>query len=485
MTDLTGRKPKNSYKDLLQIPNSNAGIDTTLRAIEDGASTASVLYLSTTAVEARGAIQLGTGGTIDLDGKELILDADGDTSITADTDDQISIKVAGQDDFTIRANEFEVLSGSSLLINGTLDANGKEIILDTDGDTSITADTDDEIHFRLAGADDFKMTANTFEVLAGSTLLINGSLDANGNEVILDADGDTSLHCSSDDQVDVKVAGSDDFRFTANTFEVLSGSSILVNGSLDVNGTELVLDADADTTIHCSTDDLVDFKVGGNDRFTLNGAGGFNIGNASYPFASASTPRGSIAFDLSGDVMLYVINSASSSPFGMVVNFSGASPDNTTQYFFRCQDSTADRFKVFSDGDAVNHDNSYGAISDARLKQDIAYVGPYANADGTAMPVVDGDGSYCALFKKFRPAHYRFKSDVSADPDTAASLGLIAQDVKQFAPGLVQGTGTFEDLDNPSAEANDPYSVQYSLISMQLVPVVQELIGRIEALEAA
>jgi hypothetical protein len=35
--------------------------------------------------------------SLDMNGKELILDADGDTSITADTDDQVDIKVGGSD----------------------------------------------------------------------------------------------------------------------------------------------------------------------------------------------------------------------------------------------------------------------------------------------------------------------------------------------------------------------------------------------------
>ena len=34
--------------------------------------------------------------------------------------------------------------------------NGTELILDADADTSITADTDDTIHFKIAG-DDFTM----------------------------------------------------------------------------------------------------------------------------------------------------------------------------------------------------------------------------------------------------------------------------------------------------------------------------------------
>ena len=57
---------------------------------------------------------------IDLNSNELILDLDADTSITADTDDQIDIKVAGADDFQIVANNFKVLSGSTLTIAGEL-----------------------------------------------------------------------------------------------------------------------------------------------------------------------------------------------------------------------------------------------------------------------------------------------------------------------------------------------------------------------------
>ena len=45
----------------------------------------------------------------DLDGNELILDADGDTSITADTDDQVDVKIAGSDVIAFKAaqNDFE------------------------------------------------------------------------------------------------------------------------------------------------------------------------------------------------------------------------------------------------------------------------------------------------------------------------------------------------------------------------------------------
>ena len=42
----------------------------------------------------------------------------------------------------------------------------------TDQDTSITADTDDQIDIKISGADDFRFTANTFTALAGSGIVV-------------------------------------------------------------------------------------------------------------------------------------------------------------------------------------------------------------------------------------------------------------------------------------------------------------------------
>ena len=46
--------------------------------------------------------------------------------------------------------------------NAKLDMNGTELILDADADTSITADTDDQIDFRIGGADKMEMNATAF-----------------------------------------------------------------------------------------------------------------------------------------------------------------------------------------------------------------------------------------------------------------------------------------------------------------------------------
>ena len=60
------------------------------------------------------------GAGIDADGQELILDADGDTTLTVDTDDQIDIKIAGSDKLKIDASSHLVTTtaGTSNLVLG-------------------------------------------------------------------------------------------------------------------------------------------------------------------------------------------------------------------------------------------------------------------------------------------------------------------------------------------------------------------------------
>ena len=60
---------------------------------------------------------------------------------------------------------FLTIDGSDagkLLPNNGMDLNGKELILDADADSSITADTDDKIDFRIGGADVMQMNATAF-----------------------------------------------------------------------------------------------------------------------------------------------------------------------------------------------------------------------------------------------------------------------------------------------------------------------------------
>ena len=120
---------------------------------------------------------------VDVDGTELILDADADTSITADTDDQIDIKIGGADDFAFKANKFEVQTGSNIDMNGT------ELILDADGDTSITADTDDQIDFKTGGSDRLVIDSSGNVMIgrtSSSSSTAGAQFSADGNNIVRD-----------------------------------------------------------------------------------------------------------------------------------------------------------------------------------------------------------------------------------------------------------------------------------------------------------
>ena len=58
---------------------------------------------------------------------------------------------------------------------------------------------------------------------------------------------------------------------------IADGGNITIGGTLDMNANELILDADADTSITADTDDQIDFKVGGTDRIiiTIGSPNGF------------------------------------------------------------------------------------------------------------------------------------------------------------------------------------------------------------------
>lgn len=87
--------------------------------------------------------------------------------------------------------------------------------------TGVTSTTTDTISESTAGAG----------VTIDSVLLKDGTVDLNGvaDALILDADGNTSISAPTNDQIDIEVAGADDFTITANTFTALSGSVIATN----------------------------------------------------------------------------------------------------------------------------------------------------------------------------------------------------------------------------------------------------------------
>ena len=161
-------------------------------------------------------------------------------------------------------------------------------------------------------------------------------------------------------------------------------------------------------------------------------------------------------------------NTASSNPYGLFVQFPNAAPDDNIRNFIVCADSVADRFIVRSDGDVLNHDNSYGGISDQKLKQQIT----------------DASSQWDDI-KALQVRKYKMNDDVEAygDSDQHWRLGVIAQELE--ASGM---SGLVKESPDTDADNNDlgttTKTVKYSILYMKAVKALQEAMERIETLEA-
>ncbi len=107
-----------------------------------------------------------------------------------------------------------------------IDLNSNELVLDLDADTSITADTDDTIHFKIAGADELVMTgtALTPAVADGSAL---GSTSLEWSDIFL-ADG-AVINFGADQ--DINITHVADTGLTTNA-DFTVGDDLFVSGGL-------------------------------------------------------------------------------------------------------------------------------------------------------------------------------------------------------------------------------------------------------------
>ena len=185
-------------------------------------------------------VDAGFGGSLDIEGRELVLDADGDTTITADTDDQIDIKIAGADDFQFTANTFTAQSGSSIVVpEGGL----------TFGSTAITS-TAAELNLLdgvsgLVQADLTKLAA--LDATAAELNIVDGGTSATSTTV---ADADRVVLNDNGTMVQVAVTDlaayfDDEITAMPNLTSVGTLTTLTVD-SIIINGTNIGHTSDAD-----------------------------------------------------------------------------------------------------------------------------------------------------------------------------------------------------------------------------------------------
>ena len=349
------------------------------------------------------------------------------------------------------------------------DINGDELILDADADTSITADTDDQIDIRIAGNDDFKLTAKTLTIGGGAaadTMLV---FDGNAVDYRLGIDdsadtfeiGIGSTHATtpqmtfSSSGIVVNEGSSDyDFRVESNG----EANIFAVNG-----GDDIVLLRKASNTSSASGTNGV-LKIMTND----NAGGQMQMGSNDAGYSWIQASDGSAGYPLCFQVSGGKVGIGNTSPGTAKLNVQ----QNSDQLYYGKNDSSG-QFQVTSAGVISATNTTVASISDERLKKDIA----------------DFSGGL-DIIKAMRPRTYKWKNPQYHNDKDDTQYGFVAQELLTISNAeklnlVVVDDATSMMYENekdllPDGKANISGYQERDAI---YVSAIKELLTKIETLE--
>jgi hypothetical protein len=249
----------------------------------------------------------------------------------------------------------------------------------------------------------------------------------------------------------------------------------------------------ANLGMYNARDGFLAFGTNNTERARITSGGFLKASNTgSYTSAGGGTDFSAAGFhnlqSNANSVTIYVTNTNSGSS---VENFRSDLPSASTGIHFSATlNNGAAVYKVLANGNVQNTNNSYGAISDIKLKENIT----------DATPKLDS-------LNKLRVVNYNLKADESK----LKQIGLIAQEVEAIFPGLVESTpdtvevtktrtvevpAVLDEEGNevtPATKTEETYTerepngevtkaVKYSVLVPMLLKAVQELSAQNSAL---
>ena len=157
-------------------------------------------------------------------------------------------------------------------------------------------------------------------------------------------------------------------------------------------------------------------------------------------------------------VMIYNDN-AGGNNYGINVIHRSTSANTTGRFFLGATNNGGtENIKIYTNGNIQNTNNSYTQLSDSRLKENIV--------DAT---------SKLEEIKRLRVVNWNFIGD------DLKQIGMVAQEVEEIFPGLVDVTGDNQIIHGTTYE--NVKSLKYSVLVPILVKAIQELEARVTELE--
>ena len=291
-----------------------------------------------------------------------------------------------------------------------IDVNGTELILDADGDTSITSDTDDQIDFKTGGSD----------------------------RVVINSSGNVGIGTSSPTMpLDVICADNKNIVSRESTSNITNGFEIVSNDSS--NQAQFVSNsATGEVNLGAiNTNYFLTFSTNGtNERMRIDSSGNVLLGgNSAVPSGSV----GGSAFEPAGDNR-------------MILSLGCTTTSNRNVATFRNSNNLVGTINVSGSSTGFN------TSSDYRLKENV---------------VTDWDAT--TRLKQLKPSRFNFKTDKDTTVD-----GFLAHEVSSIVPEAITGEKDAVDKDgNPEYQGID----QSKLVPL-LTKALQEAMAKIETLEA-
>ena len=201
MADLTGSTIASTYKDLLQVSNSNSGIDSTLRVIEDGEGTESILSLSSSAAKISSSSQLQFRDSA----IHISSDADGYLNVQADTG--VNINIGGTDELAVTATTSTF--GTNLVIpdSGTIgNASDTDLLTFTSGVLTVAGELD-ATTLDISGNADIDGTLEADAITVDGVALATFIRDTVGTNMLSSntESGITVTYDTSNDNIDFSI----------------------------------------------------------------------------------------------------------------------------------------------------------------------------------------------------------------------------------------------------------------------------------------
>ena len=208
---------------------------------------------------------------------------------------------------------------------------------------------------------------------------------------------------------------------------------------------------------------LHEFQTSGTEkaRISSNGFAHF-LGSATSYFNSTGAWH-SVESTTADDTFLVFNNNAN--PYGVQCYFWGAAPNNGVNYFYSALDTSATRFRVYSNGGIANYQANDSNLSDSREKKNIELAPNYLD-------------KICQI-----PVKTFLYNDQT---DTDLNLGVIAQDVEAVCPELiVESNWASKDKEPKMRKSIYQTDLQYALMKciQEQQALIESLTTRLTALE--